>query len=164
MSERLCSLLFIFQLLLSSSICSVFYTIFPWLPLYAPSFLHPSTPASELNEVGSVSSRGKGAHWCFSVTNRKWQYIHYLCPHSSFSLTLVPAHTLTHTQLTSHLPARCKLWRSSLIKGTRDTWSILPGFQNHFGPTANNLPNKPKNKYSAFWTATNAQSNSVKVV
>ena len=56
-----------------------------------------------LNNVGSVSSRGRRAHRCFSVANGKWQYIHYLCPHSSF-LSLWLLHTHTHSHAHTHTP------------------------------------------------------------
>ena len=105
-----------------------------------------------LNNVGSVSSRGRRAHRCFSVANGKWQYIHYLCPHSSF-LSLWLLHTHTHSHAHTHTPhthththihthtntvhlssSRCILRTSSLMQANRETWSIFGRYPNHFEP------------------------------
>lgn len=124
--------------------CVLIWTFGPF-PITSPraaSFQRSLTPAPELNEVGSVSSRGRGKQWCFSEENRKWQYIHYLCSHSSLPLTLAPTyvqHTYTFTSLHTLY---------NVIICNKETWAIT-GSENHFGPTLdalnvmNHLCNEP---------------------
>ena len=108
---------------------SVLYTIFPSLhPLLPLSFPRSSSPTSELNRVGSVSSRGRRVQWGFSVANRKWQYIHYLCPHSSF----LSLHTHTHTY--TQCPPIVHTVNELFHQGRQGNVSHLTRFPNHFRP------------------------------